>query len=159
MSRIDFVTGAPEKYAHLVDALAIVPERLRQAVAGRRDAELRREAPDGWSAVRILAHMRLYAERNGVFIHQMGTMTDPIRQPFEEASSEDYLTLGGERLADDIEREVGQTVAFLSLLPDASWGRPGRVASGRRSLRQQVQAHTDHLNEHLAQIEAVLAGA
>lgn len=158
MSRIDFVTGAPEKYAHLVDNLATVPERLRDVLANRRDAELRRAPEDGWSVVRILAHMRLYAERNGVFIHQMGTMTDPVRQPFEESEAEAYASLSADRLLDEFEREVGKTVAFLSLLPDASWGRPGRLAAGRRSLRQQVQLHTDHLNEHIAQIERVLGG-
>src|SRR5690606_35290590 len=47
LSRIDFVTGAPEKYAHLVDALATVPDRLRLVLRGRTTAELRREPGEG----------------------------------------------------------------------------------------------------------------
>ncbi|MCK9486719.1 MAG: DinB family protein [Dehalococcoidia bacterium] len=153
MSRIDFVTGAPEKYAHLVEALATVPERLRDALAGRSAGDLPRQAQEGWSAVRIMQHMLLYAARNGVFIHQMGTMTDPIRRPFEEAEAEAYPT-DPQRLADMIEREIGQTVAFLSHLPDASWGRAGLLPAGRRSLREQVRLHTEHMDEHIAQIQA-----
>lgn len=160
MSRIDFVTGAPEKYAHLVDALATVPDRLRMVLRGRTAAELRREPAEGWPIVRILAHMRLYAERNGVFIHQMGTMTEPVRAPInEEEDAAPFVGAGPERLVDEIEVEVGRTVAFLSHLPDASWGRPGRLPAGRRSLRAQVQAHTDHLNEHITQIESLLGVA
>ncbi len=155
MSRIDFVTGAPEKYADLVDALSVVPERLRRVVEGQSPATLRQERDGGWSAVRVMAHMLLYAKRNGVFIHQMATMTDPIRAPFDESESEAFVN-DPQRLLDDIEREIGYTVAFLSHTPDASWGRPGRLPSGRRSLRQQVRAHTDHMNEHIAQIEALL---
>ena len=156
MSRIDFVTGAPEKYAHLVDDLATVPVRLRDVLEGQPATSLRRDPGDGWSVVRILQHMRLYAERNGVFIHQMATMTDPTRAPFEEIEAESFST-DPSRLLEEIEREVGKTVDFLSGTPDASWGRPGHLRSGRRSLRAQVAAHTAHLNEHIEQIEAVLS--
>lgn len=155
MSRIDFVTGAPEKYAHLVEALATVPERLRDTLAGQSAGSLRQQPPDGWSVVRILQHMLLYAARNGVFIHQMGTMSEPRRIAFEETDAEAYPT-DPQRLAEMIEQELGQTVAFLSRLPDASWGRPGLLPAGRRSLRQQVQSHTEHMDEHIAQLQAAL---
>jgi hypothetical protein len=161
MARIDFVTGAPEKYAHLVETLATVATRTRATIEGHREAELRRDpAGGGWSPHHVLAHMALYAQLNRVFIHQMGTMTDPDRLGFdEEAETQALLVRGPADLLDLIEAEIGGTVAFLSVTPDASWGRPGRVAGARRSLRQQVAAHGDHMAEHIDQIAAALAAS
>ena len=42
-SRIDFVTGAPEKYAAVVDRLSALPNKVRAAVAGASEASLRQE--------------------------------------------------------------------------------------------------------------------
>jgi hypothetical protein len=161
MARIDFVTGAPEKYAHLVEALATVATRARAAVEGHREAELRRDpAGGGWSPHRTLAHMALFAQRNGVFIHQMGTMTDPDRLAFdEEAETQALLGKSPAALLDLIEDEIGGTVAFLSVTPDASWGRPGRIGGARRSLRQQVASHGSHMAEHIDQIATALAAS
>ncbi|MFA7298009.1 MAG: DinB family protein [Dehalococcoidia bacterium] len=158
MSRIDFVTGAPEKYAHLVEALATVATRLRATVEGKRDAELRREPEGAWSAHHVLAHMALFAQRNGVFIHQMGTMTDPDRLPFdEEAETKAWMGKPAAGLIDVIEEEIAKTVEFLSGTPDASWGRPGKIRGARRSLRQQVESHGNHMAEHIEQIRTILA--
>lgn len=158
MSRIDFVTGAPEKYAHLVERLATAPERLRSVLAERTASELRVVPGEGeWAIPRILAHMAVLAERNGVFIHQMGTMTDPERLAFsepEEASRLEQLNLNA--LVEKISTDLGGTVAFLSHTPDASWGRPGRKNGLRRSLRQEVTTHAEHMHEHIDQIERLL---
>ena len=84
-NRIDFVTGAPEKYADIVDALSVVPSRYQQALGRVADAAMRVEPaePEGaWSPQRILAHVTFLAEANEVFIHQQATMTDPVRKAF-----------------------------------------------------------------------------
>ncbi len=153
-TRIDFVTGAPEKYAHLVDRLSTAPDRLREPMAGSSVAELRREPADGnWSIVRILAHLSVVAPRNGVFIYQMGTMTDPERMPFVEADEAERLKLANpESLLSTIESAVAELVGFLSQTPDAAWGRPGRKNGLRRSLRQEVTTLADHFDEHIAEI-------
>lgn len=160
MSRIDFVTGAPEKYAHLVDRLARVPERLRSVLEGVSASDLRRDPGNGeWSIPRILAHMAVMAHRNGVFIHQMGTMTDPERQRFSEEEEAGRLQhQNPAQLVEMVEMELGKTVAFLSHTPDASWGRPGRKNGLRRSLRQEVSTHAEHMHEHVDQIERMLHG-
>lgn len=159
MSRIDFVTGAPEKYAHLVESLATVATRLRATVEGKRDADLRRAPGEGqWSAHHVLAHMAVFAQRNGVFIHQMGTMTDPERLAFdEEEETRKWLGKDPRGLIDVIEQEIARTVEFLSHTPDASWGRPGRIRGARRSLRQQVESHGNHMAEHIEQVRALVA--
>lgn len=159
MSRIDFVTGAPERYADLVEGLATVSLRLRDAVAGASTAQLSRETTDEWSPARIMGHMLLYARANGIFIRQMATMTDPDRAAVEESESEILAKWEASRLLDEIEAALGDTVDLLSVTPDASWGRPGRIRGARRSLRQQVKSHTDHMNEHIDQIAGALQGA
>jgi hypothetical protein len=163
MARIDFVTGAPEKYAHLVDALSTIPDRLDQVVAGHSDADLRR-APqaaaegDPWSAHRALGHMAFHCDAYRVFIHQMATMSDPARKPFPGGVEDDALLEGSPaQLVERIRADIAGTVAFLSRTPDASWGRPGFVNGAKRSLRQQVQMHITHLEAHIAQIAQAVA--
>lgn len=153
MSRIDFVTGAPEKYAALVDRLAEATEQLRAAVRTARPAAMREEPADGWSAHRVLAHMAFYARVNGTFIYRMATMSDPQRLPVDpDAGAEALMGLDDRTLVDIVVEELGKTVDLLSGTPDAGWGRPGTIAGKRRSLRQQVQSHADHMHEHIAQI-------
>ncbi|TAJ16859.1 MAG: DinB family protein [Dehalococcoidia bacterium] len=159
MSRIDFVTGAPEKYAHLVQSLSTASERLRSATANARGSAWTSPPREGgdWTAQHTLAHMALYAQKNGIFIRQMATMTDPARLPFDEDAETAALE---SRSAADlialIESELGKTVELLSGTPDAGWGRPGTIRGARRSLRQQVQSHADHMHEHVDQIADAL---
>lgn len=167
MSRIDFVTGAPERYMHLVEALGAIPDRLERVLAGHSTGELRTApAGDEWAAARILSHMISYARHNHEFIHRIVWMTDPIREPWDEdAEEQGWESLDGAALVADLREAIGETVQLLSETPDASWGRPG-IAGGRgaehgggtrRSLRQQVGGHTEHLEGHLAHIEELLA--
>lgn len=160
MSRIDFVTGAPEQYAHLVDALATVPDRVRAAVNGHSDDDLRRPTEDGgWSAQRVLAHLAIYAHSTGVFIHRMVTMTDPERVFEDEdaiVEARGLMNSAAEDLLRELEAEVGETVGFLSETPDAAWGRRGMAMGMSRSVRQQVQRHIDHFEEHIAQLHEIL---
>ena len=159
MARIDFVTGAPEKYAHLVESLATVSERLRGVTATVRASAWTAAPHEGgeWTALHTLAHMALYAQKNGVFIHQMATMTEPARLAFDEDA--ETAALENRTPADLIaivESEVGKTVELLSGTPDAGWGRPGSIRGARRSLRQQVQSHAEHLQGHVDQIADAL---
>lgn len=163
MSRIDFVTGAPERYMPLVDGLSTVADRAASALGGISSAQAR-QAPEGeWSAVRILAHMVSNARHNHEFIFAMAWMTDAVRQPWDEAAeveAEGWDRLEPAALVALLRAELAPTVELLSGTPDASWGRPGIVPSrGRRSLRQQVQGHLDHLEEHIEQLRARAAVA
>lgn len=157
MSRIDFVTGAPEKYAHLVDGLAKVTQELDALTAGRSDAEMRRADADAWSIQRVLAHMASYAAWQDTFIRQVATMTDPAPVAFDQTeAAEALMSSSPGELLRLVEATIGRTAKFLSLTPDASWGRPGRLRGGRRSLRQIVEAHIRHMNEHVDQTRTLL---
>ena len=157
MSRIDFVTGAPEKYAHLVDALSKVPEELNAAAAGKTVSQLKRATGEEWSAHRVLAHMASYSAYQDTFIHQVASMTDPAAMAHDETqAAEALLSRDPLALLHDVEIAIGRTVDLLSGTPDAAWGRPGRVRAGRRSLRQIVEAHIRHMNDHVAQVKTAL---
>ena len=164
MPRIDFVTGAPEQYAHLVDALSTIPARLDAVIAGHTDAQLRATPAhaaegDPWSAHRILGHFAYHAEAYRVFIHQMATMSDPVRKAFPGGVEDDALLEGSPaELVERIRQEIAGTLEYLARTPDAAWGRPGFVNGARRSLRQQVQQHITHLEAHIAQIATAVAG-
>ncbi len=162
MSRIDFITGAPEKYTPLVQDLTRVAERLEPIVASYTGRDLQKAPSEAdWAPSRVLAHMISYAIHNGEFINQIVWMTDPRRRAWDEdaeVSSEGWTNKNGAALIEALREPLNETIELLSGTPDASWGRPGTVPGrGRRSLRQQVQAHTEHLNEHIDQVEALLA--
>jgi DinB superfamily len=161
MSRIDFVTGAPEKYMPLVQELTLVEERVERLVAGYTARDLQRQPSEGeWSAGRVLAHMISYAIHNGEFIRQIAWMTDPRRRPWDEdaeVAQQGWANKNGTNLLEALREPLADTIELLSGTPDAQWGRPGTVPGrGRRSLRQQVRAHLDHLEEHMVQLEQML---
>jgi len=161
MSRIDFVTGAPEKYMHMVQELTLVPDRVESLLAGRSTRDLQQAAEGEWSAARVVAHMISYARHNGHFIRQIAWMTTPERRPWDEddeVSREGLTTKNAGALLELLREAIADTVELLSHTPDAQWGRPGVLPGyGRRSLRQQLRGHIDHLNDHANQIEALLA--
>jgi hypothetical protein len=162
MSRIDFVTGAPERYIGDVRALGAIPDRLRSVLAGHTTAQLRRALAEGeWPPVRVLAHLLSHARHSGEFIQLIASMQEPTLVPWDEAEEverERWERLDGGRLLALLRAEVEGTVELLSVTPDASWGRPGiHPLGGRRSLRQQVRAHIRHLESHIEQIEQALA--
>ena len=114
MSRIDFVTGAPEKYAHLVDDLIQVRTELSACVNSFSEAEMRlARSDDIWSAKRTLAHIGVYVHLNGVFIHRMATMTDPQRlgvDEDQEIQTRGYMSGSSLQLVHYIDQEIEQTV-------------------------------------------------
>ena len=162
MARIDFVTGAPRRYMPLVDQLATVPDRVEAVLSAHAGASLTRTPVEGgWPPARALAHMLSYARHNGTFIAMIAHMTDPIRSASDEdatIAAEGWLNFDAAHLVAALRAETAPTVELLSGTPDASWGRPGQhPTAGRRSLRQQVRAHLDHMSEHIVQLEALLA--
>ena len=164
MSRIDFVTGAPEKYMPLVEELGTIPDRIELLVSGYTTQEIQQTlSADDWSIARILAHMLSYTTHNSEFIHQIAWMTDPQRKPWDEAvevADQDLVNKNGTEFSKALRKSIAKTVDLLSNTPDASWGRPGIVLGrGRRSLRQQLRKDINHLVEHVEQIEELLGAS
>jgi hypothetical protein len=161
MSRFDFVTGAPQKYMPLVQELTILPDRVEPLLAGLAARDLQLAHAGEWSAARVLAHMINHARHNGDFIRQIAWMTEPECQPWDEEDEiarEGLILATSAALLKALRTAVAETVELLSHTPDAQWGRPGTVPGyGRRSLRQQLRAHIDHLSDHIDQLATLLA--
>jgi hypothetical protein len=162
MARIDFVTGATLRYQPLVDELATIADGVRAVLTAHPGADLKRAPAGGeWSPARILAHMLSYARHNGAFIYSIAWMTDPTRQPWDEEAeiqAEGWLQLDAGAYVAALDALLAPTVELLSMTADASWGRPGvHPVNGRRSLRQIVRGHIDHLRDHTRQLDAALS--
>ena len=161
MARIDFVTGAPERYSGLVDQIEQARSSLRVVVARETEANMRLHAnSEDWSAKRTLAHLGVYLRLNSVFIRRIATMTDPERQAIDEEKAieeSSFMTGSAMDLMQSIDKSVDETIELLSGTPDASWGRRGSVEGVSRSLRQQVEGYSSHILEHTEQIKMALA--
>lgn len=164
MARIDFVTGAPLRYMPLVDDLATISDGVAAVLTAHPGADLRRTPAEGdWSAARLLAHMLSYARHMHEFIYAIAWMTDPVARPWDEEAeiqAEGWLQLDAAGYVTTLDALIAPTVELLSTTPDASWGRPGvNPRQGRRSLRQQVQLHINHMREHTQQLDTILSAS
>ena len=161
MARIDFVTGAPEKYSGLVDQIEQARSLLRVLVEQEAEANMRlHTSAQDWSAKRTLAHLGVYLELNSIFIRRIATMSDPERQGIDEEkviAESNYMTGSATDLMQSINKSVDDTIELLSGTPDASWGRRGSVDGVSRSLRQQVEGYSSHILEHVEQMKTALA--
>lgn len=162
--RINFVTGATRRYVADVEALAGIPARLEAAVAGQRADWYRFNGgvEGAWPPARVLGHMIAYTRQTRENLHRMSWMTDPVLNVMDdgaEAERNSWEAREPERLLEWFSEAVAETVELLKELPDSSWGRPGQSPSfGRRSIRQSVRAAARHLDEHVAQLEALARG-
>ncbi len=161
MARIDFVTGNAQRYLPDVEALAGMPDRLEQLLAGHSNADLRHSSGDGHpAALRVVGDMIGYARHDHHALHRMAWMTEPVVEPWDadtEAADEAWEARDSTRLLGWLTETLTETVELLKDLPDASWGRPGLFPdTGRRSIRQQVRASVDHYRAQLNRLEASL---
>lgn len=157
MARIDFVTGNAQRYLPDVEAIAVVPERVEDALAGRSDTELRRARAEGeWSAEQVLRHLVAYVQRDRGHFFRMAWQNDPIFPAFDEEAhihAHGLDAMGAAALVEALTEVIAGSVEVLIDLPDASWGRPGwRPGDGRQSIRQRARASGAHYHEHIDQL-------
>jgi hypothetical protein len=132
------------------------------------DAELRRDPADGWSGTRILAHV---AEVLPYWARQAARVAgrEERAAPFGRTHEDPDRIAAVERHAGDTKEELlaaiaeGEREAWLSLhsIPGDRWERTGTHARrGEMSVTQIVQQFLlDHLEEHRAQLAAILSDA
>ena len=159
--RINFVTGASRRHMPEIEALSGLPDRVAALFAGQ-PAAWARQAPEGeWNPVRVLGHLVAYAQVSRENLDRMSHMTDPIIKRVDDEGENErhhWESQSADRLLAGLAQANGKSVALLTELPDASWGRPGQhPEDGRRSIRQQAFAMAAHFREHIAQIEALRA--
>ena len=146
----------------LIAELAALPQRLRDAVAGRGvDALARRPSPDAWSAFDVLKHLRdvtqVYGMRFKWMILQDGAFFPNYDEDGWVAKSPDSVS-DVARLIDELAAYRAETVRLLHALPAEGWQRTGRhEVLGVVALEPYVRHQVAHEEQHLAQVRAALA--
>jgi hypothetical protein len=165
MSRIDFVTGAPIRYAENVSLFSNIPNLVKKALGEEKIREENAKAIDAhsnetdWSSHRVLCHMRNYSYNITLLISRMLTDTDPKQIQWNENT--EYLELNQSEKAllninSQLKENIERLVVMLSKTPDAAWGRAGtHLYLGRVSVKQLVKWHYNHLLQHIEQIKNI----
>ncbi|MDG1989750.1 MAG: hypothetical protein P8J51_00535 [Dehalococcoidia bacterium] len=162
MSRIDFVTGAPIKYAENVSQLSSIPNLVKKALREEKMGQSKDNAIDAlsdeaeWSSHRVLCHMRNYSYNITLLIKRMLTDTDPKQIHWNENKEYTELKQSEKALLNihsQLKGNIESLVIMLSETPDAAWGRAGtHLYLGRISVKQLVKWHYNHLLQHIEQI-------
>jgi len=143
---IDRMRSSAAALRRAVDA--ITGDRLGQA-----------PAPDEWSALETLTHVRdVVVHVYGLRIRRLLYEEAPVFPDFDEERYRRASLTRGETardLVDTIVAEHEQLARLLQTLADADWSREGRhPALGPMSIEMLAGRVGDHAEEHAAQIAA-----
>ena len=160
MSRIDFVTGAPIRYAEIVSDIAnlsnLIKEALKKVNAEEKSEKDTTISEEEWSTHRILCHMLNYSSNINLLITRMLVDTDPKQIKWNENDA--YIDLKQRdkptaSIFNQFKENMEELVTTLSKTPDAAWGRSGNhVYLGKISVKQLVKWHCNHIMQHISQI-------
>lgn len=147
----------------LVALLRAAPLRLAAAADGLPPERLRaRPAPDAWSAVEVLAHLRACADVWGGCVDRLLAEDDPTVRAVNPRTYAEGT--GYERLewAPSFAAYEAQRAGLLRTLETADWSRTATVTGAGRPLRTTVQGYVErlavHERAHVRQVERTLAG-
>jgi uncharacterized damage-inducible protein DinB len=144
----------------IIEALRLLPERLRQEVAGLSDAQLRFRPGDGqWSLKEVIGHLRDFAEIDHDRLVRMITQERPVLPGYDQeelAREHNHQEADLQAVLDELASIRQRTVHVLTELVDANWARTGRhVERGTFSIRQHVDHLVEHEALHLEQVRAL----
>lgn len=132
------LAGAPERIAALTDGLE--PERLRTA-----------PAPDEWSAVEVLAHLRACADVWGGCIATILAEDHPTIRAIDPRTwmqRTDYPALEFRPSLDAFTRQREELLATLEALPADAWSRAATLTGAGRPIERTVQSFAQRLAVH-----------
>ena len=160
MSRIDFVTGAPIRYAEIVSDVAnlsnLTKKAIEQKITEKKSKKDTSSNEEEWSTHRILCHMLNYSSNINLLITRMLVDTDPKQIKWNENSIYENLKQKEKptiSIFNQFKENIEELVATLSKTRDAAWGRSGNhVYLGKISVKQLVKWHCNHLVQHINQI-------
>tara|TARA_Y100001970_G_scaffold291202_1_gene427491 strand:- start:3446 stop:3934 length:489 start_codon:yes stop_codon:yes gene_type:complete len=160
MSRIDFVTGAPIRYAKEVSDIAslnnLTKDALEQADTKEQNKKDATSNEEEWSTHRILCHMFNYSSNINLLIMRMLIDTDPKQIKWNENDTYNNLKQQEKPTAsifNQFKESIEELVTVLSKTPDAAWGRSGNhIYLGKISVKQLVKWHHNHVMQHINQI-------
>jgi hypothetical protein len=156
-----FATSPDERLARL----ARTPEEVTAALAGRREAALRRRpAPEAWAPVEIVCHLRDTEELFGRRVRLILGTDEPelpdAAAPERLAREHEYARQDAAQTLADFRRRRGESLATLIALPPADWQRGGEHPTrGRVSVDMLVAHLAWHDDNHLDQLARALTGS
>jgi DinB superfamily len=144
----------------LLNRLADVPRRIRQAVARLSDMQKHlAPADDDWSAEQILAHLRASDDILAHRLYAILTRDNPILPAYDERR---WAEIAGYPEADfELSLKVfalrrAELVRMLRQVASEDWGRLGNhETKGAISLFQVAVSLLEHEEEHCVQLEAL----
>jgi uncharacterized damage-inducible protein DinB len=148
----------------IIEALRLLPDRLRGEVAGLSEEQLRFRPGEGqWSLKEVIGHVRDFAEIDHDRLIKMITQERPVLPGYGQedlAREHNYQDAGLQTVLEELASIRQETVHVLTELVDANWARTGRhVERGTFSIRQHVEHLVEHEALHLEHVRAVKAQA
>jgi uncharacterized damage-inducible protein DinB len=148
----------------IIEALRLLPERVRKEIAGLSEEQLRFRPGEGqWSLKEVIGHVRDFAEIDHDRLMRMITQERPMLPGYDQedlAREHNHQEADPQTVLEELASIRQQTVHVLTELVDASWARTGRhLERGTFSIREHVDHIVDHEALHLEHIRALKAQA
>jgi len=152
--------GKTASHLEVIEALRLLPERLREEVQGLSEEELRFRPGEGqWSIKEAVGHLRDFAEIDHERLCGMITQERPFLPGYDQETlvrERNYQEADVQRVLDELASFRRETVQVLTELVDASWTRTGRhLERGTFSIRQHVEHLAHHEAAHLEHVRAL----
>jgi hypothetical protein len=149
--------------AEVLAMLAAAPPRMAALTAGLAPAQLQAApAPDLWSAVEVLAHLRACADMWGGCIAAMLAEDHPTLRavnPRTWINKTDYREQAFQPSLDAFTAQRAALLAVLEPLAPDGWARSATVKGAGKTLERTVRFYAEwlagHERPHLKQIERI----
>ena len=144
----------------IIEALRVLPERVREEVGGLSEEQLRFRPGEGqWCVKEVIGHLRDFAEIDHDRLVRMISMESPLLPGYEQEAlvrERNYREADLDVVLGELAAFREQTVHVLTELVDANWARQGRhEETGRMSIRQFVERLVRHEAMHLEHVRAL----
>ncbi|MGO9339639.1 MAG: YfiT family bacillithiol transferase [Terracidiphilus sp.] len=154
-------SSSPEIRAAHIQALRLLPERLRAAVAGLSDAQLDTPYRDGGWTVRQVVHHVPDSHMNSYVRFKLALTEDwPTIKPYDEAA---WANLPDSRMPVEVSLEQvaalhGRWVALLEAMTEDDFQKGyAHPELGRQNLAQVLALYDWHSRHHTAHITSLRA--
>jgi DinB family protein len=152
------MTLTAEERDHRIEQYASAPLRLRQALADvPAEAMKWRPEPGEFSVHEIVCHCADSETNAYSRIRYLLTAQEPVIVGYDPdvwAREFDYASHPRDAALATIEAVRGNTAPILRRLPEEAWAKEGtHTESGRYTAADWLRIYSEHLEEHIGQIE------
>lgn len=149
---------SPEERQQRIQQYASAPGRLREAVAGvPAEAMKWRPALGEFSVHEIVCHCADAETVDAARIRYLTAERDPLIVGYDESEWARVLHYHSHQLElalGTIDAVCANTAALIERLPETAWAGAGRhTSSGRHTADDWLMTSSEHIEEHIEQIE------